>query len=592
MAVELVRGQNLPLPGTRLRVAVRAAEPVVVAAVLADATGRARGTDRVAHPGAPALPGVAVPAGAAARHEVAVDLEALPPGTERLAVVLVLPGGRFGAAEAPYASVEDAEGGTVAGFALSGLGEETAVVAVELYRRQGVWKVRAVGQGYAGGFGELLADQGLAPAPQVLRAVADAGRAVGGPVAGAAAAGAAGEHGAVGGAAEALATGSPADESPATGAPAAGPDPGRPTEERLYRQVWGMFEDLARAVAAYRSAVDFAESRMERELERVLDDPAARIGTAAAAAREAARTRCAELVERARAVLDRDVLQLAEEADEVEPALPAALARWDSPAWSAFRAPAEAPRALRLGDLTVPEAPGLRIPMLVGLPLERGLWVDSGRGEEGAGDLAPEEADALALAVAVALVVRLTAAHPAGGPALEVVDPAGTAMPALAPLLAAGVLREPPAPGAAGVSETLERLVRRVDLVQMAVRGGAVDALPPGLDPAGLLLLVHDFPHGFDDRSITRLRYLADEGPAAGVHLLMVADREEAAGHGPLLDPLWRSLLRLTPVPEAHLADPWVGHAWTFHPLLPESGSTVLDRAARASAEARRASGR
>ncbi len=47
---------------------------------------------------------------------------------------------------------------------------------------------------------------------------------------------------------------------------------------------------------------------------------------------------------------------------------------------------------------------------------------------------------------------------------------------------------------------------------------------------------------------------------------MMVADREESAGYGPLLDPLWRALLRLTPVPDDHLADPWVGHAWTYEP--------------------------
>ena len=48
----------------------------------------------------------------------------------------------------------------------------------------------------------------------------------------------------------------------------------------------------------------------------------------------------------------------------------------------------------------------------------------------------------------------------------------------------------------------------------------------------------------------------------------MVADREDARAYGPVLDPLWRSLLRLTPVPDDHLADPWVGHAWTYEPSL------------------------
>jgi hypothetical protein len=112
----------------------------------------------------------------------------------------------------------------------------------------------------------------------------------------------------------------------------------------------------------------------------------------------------------------------------------------------------------------------------------------------------------------------------------------------------------------------------------MAVRGGAADSLPPGFDTSEQLLIVNDFPHGFDDRAVNQLRYLADEGPAVGVHLMMVADREEAAGYGPLLDPLWRSLMRLTPVPDDHLADPWVGHAWTYTPSLVPSGSQVLQQ--------------
>jgi hypothetical protein len=69
---------------------------------------------------------------------------------------------------------------------------------------------------------------------------------------------------------------------------------------------------------------------------------------------------------------------------------------------------------------------------------------------------------------------------------------------------------------------------------------------------------------------------------------MVVADREEAAGYGPLLDPLWRSLLRLTPVADDHLADPWVGHAWTYEPSLPPPGSPVLQQVLTRVAAARR----
>lgn len=236
--------------------------------------------------------------------------------------------------------------------------------------------------------------------------------------------------------------------------------------------------------------------------------------------------------------------------------------------------------ALRIGDLHLPEQPELRIPMLVRLPLERGLWIDSGRtGFEEAAFMDPDRIKGLAMDTAVAVAARLLAVYPAHEFAVHVIDPAGSAAVRLAPLTRAGVLAAPPAAGAAGVSEVLARLTQRVDLVQMAVRGGAgADALPPGVDTAEQLLIVNDFPHGFDDRALNQLRYLADEGPSVGVHLLMVADREEASEYGPVLQPLWRSLLRLTPVPDDHLADPWVGHAWTYEPPLEPPASRILEQ--------------
>ncbi|MBD9732997.1 export associated protein [Streptomyces sp. H28] len=361
-------------------------------------------------------------------------------------------------------------------------------------------------------------------------------------------------------------------------------------DERLYNQVWGMFEDLARTTAAYRSAVDFAESRMDKELEQVLSDPRSRIGGQADAAREAARARRDQLVEQARDVLDRDLAQLAAEAEVVEPALPPAFARWDNPVWHAYRVPMEIPMALRLGDLHLPEAGRVRIPMLLRLPLERGLWIDSGRTEGLDGSFTDaHDLRRLAVETAVAHAARLLAVYPAGEFTVHVVDPAGSGAQALAPLTGTGVSAAPPAQGAAGVTDTLGRLIERVDLVQMALRAGAADSLPPGFDTSQQLLIVNDFPHGFDDRAVNQLRYLADEGPAVGVHLMMVADREDAAAYGPLLDPLWRGLLRLTPVADDHLADPWVGHAWTYEPPLVPPGSRVLHQVLTQVAEARRA---
>ncbi|MET8480377.1 export associated protein, partial [Streptomyces clavifer] len=372
--------------------------------------------------------------------------------------------------------------------------------------------------------------------------------------------------------------------------PVAGDATGWSMDERLYNQIWGMFEDLARAVAAYRSAVDFAESRMDQELERTLSDPRSRIGGTGDRAREEARARRDELTTRAREALDRDLAQLAAESAVVEPALPAAYAGWDNPVWHGYRVPMEIPMALRIGDLHLPERADLRIPLLVRLPLERGIWIDSGRtASDAAASSDGDQLRAAAVETAVAMAARLLAVYPADEFSVHVIDPAGSAAGALAPLVGSGVLAGPPAAGAGGVASVLAHLTRRVDLVQMAVRAGAADSLPPDLDTGEQLLIVNDFPHGFDDRAVTQLRYLADEGPAVGVHLLMIADREDARAYGPVLDPLWRSLLRITPVADDHLADPWVGHAWTYEPLRAPQGSRVLQQVLALVAAARRA---
>ncbi|WP_030388941.1 TerD family protein [Streptomyces sp. NRRL S-241] len=647
MTAELVRGQNHPVSQSRVEIRVSAGTPVLALASLADEQGRFSGDGILAHPGARSLPGVRSPGELAERHTFAVDLDEVAADVHRLGVLLVLPPGgpvRFGAVPASYVAVADPDGAELAGYTLTGLDAETAVVALELYRRQGAWKVRAVGQGYAEGLGALLTDGGLA-APQAAElaaaALRTAARTGESDITLAAMPTLVGDLRAPQTPAQAPAPApEPPDPVPAPGHPYAGtPGPGGDTpaspptisyahprrrrtsteppepapraaaaqepgqaprpvagdasgwsmEERLYNQVWGMFEDLARTVAAYRSAVEFADSRMDRELDEALSDPRHRLGGSGNAARDTARARREELVAQAQAVLDRDLAQLITESEVVEPALPAAYARWDNPVWHGHRTPEESPLALRLGDLHLPERPDLRIPMLTRVPLERGLWIDNGRtGSEAAMTMDTDRLRRAAMDMAVTLAVRLLAVHPADRFSVHVIDAAGAGSASLAPLVRAGVLAAPPAAGAAGVTQTLARLTRRVDLVQMALRAGAPEDLPPDVDTADQLLIVHDFPHGFDDRAVTQLRYLADEGAAVGVHLLMVADRDEASAYGPLLDPLWRSLMRLSPVPDNHLADPWVHHAWTFEPNLPPQGSRVLDQALDRVAEARR----
>ena len=57
--------------------------------------------------------------------------------------------------------MRDRAGSELIQYVVTGLETETIMIALELYRRSGVWKVRAVGQGYAGGLADLVTDHGV-----------------------------------------------------------------------------------------------------------------------------------------------------------------------------------------------------------------------------------------------------------------------------------------------------------------------------------------------------------------------------------------------------------------------------------------------
>ncbi|MEU6170757.1 TerD family protein [Streptantibioticus parmotrematis] len=610
MGVELVRGQNRPLTRTRLEIRVRAAVPLPTAVIV-------DGTDdqdpvRLAHQGGPALPGVEFRA--AADRPLIVDLAAVPPGTPRLTVLLALPQGQdaptsFGRITPPHVAVVGVGDEELARFTLHGLDTETAVAALELYRRQGAWRIRAVGQGYAAGLRRMLEEYGV---PDAERA---AGRMRGAsapdrsspaipaqrsgpptqpatpPSAHATPPSATPPPGPAAATDPHPAAALSAEDRPDPSQPVAGDAVGWTLEERLYNQVGGVFEDLTRRIAAYRGAVDFAQSRLDAELDALLADPADRTGAAHDAARERAQARRDALTDQARAALDHDLRGLTAESEVVEPALPPAMAGWESPAWHGYRVPSAAdatPLAVRLGDLHLPEVPELRVPMLLPLPLDEGLWIDTGQGYGAAAAAEPDVPRRRAADMAAALALRLLAAHPVDGLTvhLAAAGDRDAVSDAFGPLGVTGSLR-----GWDEAAGLLAAMTRHVDLVQLALRAGAPDALPPDLDPGRHLLVVGDFPYGVDDRAITQLRYLLDEGPAAGVHVMLLADRADAQPFGPVLDPLWRSLLRLTPLPDDHLADPWVGHAWTYEPLMVPDGSRVLEHVALELAAARQAYG-
>ncbi|MFI5758747.1 TerD family protein [Streptomyces sp. NPDC051569] len=157
-------GSNIPLPTAHVAVDVAAPVRLDVSGLLLTADGKVRSDDDFIFYNQPAGPGVTYRSGGgAAPDAIVVDTSALPPGIEKI-VVTASPdadGQSFQGIE-PTATVRDAAtGGAIATFTPPRLGTETALVVVEIYQRGGVWKVRAVGQGYANGLAGIATDFGV-----------------------------------------------------------------------------------------------------------------------------------------------------------------------------------------------------------------------------------------------------------------------------------------------------------------------------------------------------------------------------------------------------------------------------------------------
>lgn len=164
MATRLTSGQNGPLPLTELRISVDIATAADLAAVLVTEQAMVRSDADFVFFNQPDGPGVRLRPGTDGRPDVLnVSLPAVPADIAQVRVVLALdaPDMVFGELPAPTATVSDDAGNCLYDFRMSGLDGENIVVAVEFYRRAGGWKVRAVGQGYAGGFAELATDHGI-----------------------------------------------------------------------------------------------------------------------------------------------------------------------------------------------------------------------------------------------------------------------------------------------------------------------------------------------------------------------------------------------------------------------------------------------
>ncbi|MFF2228064.1 TerD family protein [Streptomyces globisporus] len=157
-------GSNIPLSAARVAVDVAAPVRLDVSGLLLTADGKVRSDDDFIFYNQPSGPGVTYrTGGGSAPDAIVVDTTAVPPGIEKI-VVTASPdaaGQTFQGIE-PTATVRNADdGGAIATFTPPQLGAETALVVIEIYLRNGAWKARAVGQGYANGLAGIATDFGV-----------------------------------------------------------------------------------------------------------------------------------------------------------------------------------------------------------------------------------------------------------------------------------------------------------------------------------------------------------------------------------------------------------------------------------------------
>ena len=181
MTQPMSKGANIALQAGRIRavLAWSGAADADASALLLTAAGRVRsdedfvfynqpsgGAGAVRHQGKSRGPG-------GVEDTVAVDLGRVPADIDRVLLGGSVDGTTFGrVAGLALHLYDDGSGAALARFDITDATDERAFIFGELYRRQGGWKFRAVGQGYASGLAGLATDFGISvddgptPTPQ------------------------------------------------------------------------------------------------------------------------------------------------------------------------------------------------------------------------------------------------------------------------------------------------------------------------------------------------------------------------------------------------------------------------------------------
>ncbi|WP_239476772.1 TerD family protein [Nocardia arizonensis] len=510
--MQLKAGQNTPLTGDVIGFSARADTAFEVSALVVGDNLRVRDVADHVCADRPSTSGVAL---LGDRVEIALDRVR----ADAKAVLLVVGAPADAGLGRVTVSLSESGRDTVE-FAVSPTDGETALICLEVYRRGPDWKVRAVGQGYAGGLAVLLAAHGVEvdgatdPPP-------DHGRdTISGPQRGA--------H---------------AQAAPVEVAHGL---------ERL----WMIFEDAARSAAALISARDYAADRLDNELSASVADPATRNTPAAEAARREAQRRSEELIATAESNHRRDSEHLMRELADSDRKLPAALASWNSPAWDGPPRPSD---GIRLGELYAVERGPLRVPYCVPVPMTRPLWIDT-------------DTSAAVVPVVGALLARLLVADPARRTRMDVIDLTGAFTSLLAPLGA--VLNGPVVTDHADISPRLQALVDAAEIAEIAYSSG--NFVPPDMHR---VLLAADFPHGYQASDALRIGSLITRGDLIGLSMVIVGTDESESADSTVAT-LSQSCRHLPTVEDTPLFDPWTGSAWQLEldllPLDPERRARLL----------------
>jgi len=151
---DLPPGANVELPGAALGVALDG--PFDLSALVLSASGAVAGDADMVFFNQPDAPGVRLRG-----PQLTVRPEALRRGAERVVVVASPEDLGKAVRTLPPVLLTDARARPFARFRPPAMPTETVALLVEVYRRAGAWRVRAVGQGYADGLAGLARDFGV-----------------------------------------------------------------------------------------------------------------------------------------------------------------------------------------------------------------------------------------------------------------------------------------------------------------------------------------------------------------------------------------------------------------------------------------------